>query len=39
MRLQAKGENVDVTASIREYAERKLAKPGKQRRSRRRSRS
>jgi putative sigma-54 modulation protein len=30
MRLQVKGKNVDVTPSIREYAERKLAKLGKQ---------
>jgi putative sigma-54 modulation protein len=29
MRLQVKGKNVDVTPSIREYAERKLAKLGK----------
>ena len=30
MRLQVKGKNVEVTPSIREYAERKLAKLGKQ---------
>jgi putative sigma-54 modulation protein len=30
MRLQVKGKNVDVTPSIRAYAERKLAKLGKQ---------
>jgi putative sigma-54 modulation protein len=30
MRLQGKGKNVEVTPSIREYAERKLAKLGKQ---------
>jgi putative sigma-54 modulation protein len=30
MRLQVKGKNVDVTPPIREYAERKLAKLGKQ---------
>jgi putative sigma-54 modulation protein len=30
MRLQVKGKNVEVTPSIREYAERKLAKIGKQ---------
>ncbi len=30
MRLQVKGKNVDVAPSIREYAERKLAKLGKQ---------
>jgi putative sigma-54 modulation protein len=30
MRLQVKGKNVNVTPSIREYAERKLAKLGKQ---------
>ena len=29
MRLQVKGKNVEVTPSIREYAERKLAKLGK----------
>jgi putative sigma-54 modulation protein len=29
MRLQVKGKNVEVTAPIREYAERKLAKIGK----------
>ena len=30
MRLQVKGKNVEVTPSIRAYAERKLAKLGKQ---------
>jgi putative sigma-54 modulation protein len=30
MRLQVKGKNVDVTPSIREYAERKLARLDKQ---------
>ncbi|MFL5962562.1 MAG: ribosome hibernation-promoting factor, HPF/YfiA family [Gaiellaceae bacterium] len=30
MRLQVKGKNVELTPSIREYAERKLAKLGKQ---------
>jgi putative sigma-54 modulation protein len=30
MRLQVKGKNVEVTPSIREYAERKLARLGKQ---------
>ena len=30
MRLQVKGKNVEVTPSLREYAERKLAKLGKQ---------
>jgi len=30
MRIQVKGQNVEVTPSIREYAERKLAKLGKQ---------
>jgi putative sigma-54 modulation protein len=30
MRLQVKGKNVEVTPSIREYAERKLAKLSKQ---------
>lgn len=30
MRLQVKGKNVDVTPSIREYAERKLARLGRQ---------
>ncbi len=30
MRLQVKGKNVEVTPSIRDYAERKLAKLGKQ---------
>jgi putative sigma-54 modulation protein len=30
MRLQVKGKNVEVTPSIREYAERKLGKLGKQ---------
>jgi putative sigma-54 modulation protein len=30
MRLQVKGKNVDVTPSIREYAERKLSKLSKQ---------
>ena len=30
MRLQVKGKNVEVTPSMREYAERKLAKLGKQ---------
>ena len=30
MRLQVKGKNVDVSPSIREYAERKLAKLDKQ---------
>ena len=30
MRLQVKGKNVEVTPSIREYTERKLAKLGKQ---------
>jgi putative sigma-54 modulation protein len=30
MRLQVKGKNVEVTPSVREYAERKLAKLGKQ---------
>ena len=30
MRLQVKGKNVEVTPSIREYAERKLAKLAKQ---------
>ena len=30
MRLQVKGKNVEVSPSIREYAERKLAKLGKQ---------
>ena len=30
MRLQVKGKNVEVTPSIREYAERKMAKLGKQ---------
>ncbi|HEU5362445.1 MAG TPA: ribosome-associated translation inhibitor RaiA [Gaiellaceae bacterium] len=30
MRLQVKGKNVEVTPSMREYAERKLAKIGKQ---------
>ena len=30
MQLQVKGKNLDVTPSIREYAERKLAKLGKQ---------
>ena len=30
MRLQVRGKNVEVTPSIREYAERKLAKLGKQ---------
>jgi putative sigma-54 modulation protein len=30
MRLQVKGKNVEVTSSIREYAERKLAKLDKQ---------
>src|SRR5215831_8169566 len=30
MRLQVKGKNVEVSPSIREYAERKLAKRGKQ---------
>jgi putative sigma-54 modulation protein len=29
MRLQVKGKNVEVTAPLREYAERKLAKIGK----------
>ena len=40
MRLQVKGKNVEVTPSIREYAERKLAKLAKQlAEPRRRSRS
>ena len=30
MRLQVKGKNVEVTPSIREYAERKLGRLGKQ---------
>jgi putative sigma-54 modulation protein len=30
MRLQVKGKNVEVTPALREYAERKLAKLGKQ---------
>lgn len=30
MRLQVKGKNVEVTPSLREYAERKLGKLGKQ---------
>jgi putative sigma-54 modulation protein len=30
MRLQVKGKNVEVTPSMRDYAERKLAKLGKQ---------
>ena len=30
MRLQVKGKNVEVTPSLREYTERKLAKLGKQ---------
>ena len=30
MRLQVKGKNVEVSPSLREYAERKLAKLGKQ---------
>ncbi len=30
MRLQVKGKNVEVTPSIREYAEKKMAKLGKQ---------
>jgi putative sigma-54 modulation protein len=30
MRLQVKGKNVEVTPSMREYAERKMAKLGKQ---------
>jgi putative sigma-54 modulation protein len=30
MRLQVKGKNVEVTPSIRDYAERKLARLGKQ---------
>src|SRR3954464_2917581 len=30
MRLQVKGKNLEVSPSIREYAERKLAKLGKQ---------
>ena len=30
MKLQVKGKNVEVTPSIREYAERKLSKLGKQ---------
>ena len=30
MRLQVKGKNVEVTPSIREYAERQMAKLGKQ---------
>ena len=30
MRLQVKGKNVEVTPSMREYAERKLSKLGKQ---------
>src|SRR5207237_720138 len=30
MRLQVKGKNVEVTPTIRDYAERKLAKLGKQ---------
>ena len=30
MRLQVKGKNVEVTPAIRDYAERKLAKLGKQ---------
>lgn len=30
MRLQVKGKNVEVTPTIREYTERKLAKLGKQ---------
>ncbi len=30
MRLQVKGKNVEVTPTIREYAERKFAKLGKQ---------
>ena len=39
MRLQVKGKNVEVSPSLREYAERKLAKLENSSPSRRRSRS